>query len=69
MSIKVSYPAAYGPSCTVKVEPEIISAERSNAGSKAKPRYPDKPLGPGQSNGEQGKIKIRAYTPGGPAGS
>jgi hypothetical protein len=69
MSFKPSYPGAYGPSYAVKVPPETIAAERSNASGKAKARFPSTPLGPGQKNGEQGKMKRPAYTPGGPTGS
>jgi hypothetical protein len=60
----------YGANDTVRVPPETIQAERANAGSKAKARYPHKPLGPSQANGEAGKMKRPAYTPGtSPAGS
>lgn len=66
--MKTSNP--YGANNTVRVPPETISAERSQAGSKAKARYPHKPLGPSQANGEAGKMKRPAYTPGTtPAGS
>jgi hypothetical protein len=44
------------------------SGNSKNSG-KFKARYPHPPLGVGQSNGEQGKMKRPAYTPGGPSGS
>ena len=66
---KPTYPGAYGPSYDVKVPPDTIATERAKAKGKIKARFPNTPLGPGQSNGQQGKIKTRAYTPGGPAGS
>ena len=65
--MKTSNP--YGANDTVKVPPETISSEMSQAKSKAKARYPHKPLGISQSNGQAGKMKTRAYTPGGPEGS
>lgn len=40
------------------------------AGGKAKARYPHAPLGPGQNNGQAGKAKVHALTPGtSPSGS
>ena len=61
---------SYGANYQVKVPPETIQGEMSQANGKAKARYPDKPLGTSQSNGEAGKAKNRAYTPGtSPAGS
>lgn len=60
--MKTSNP--YGPGMTVKVPPETISAELSQAGSKAKARYPHTPLGPGQSMSKGGAVKHRALTPG-----
>jgi len=65
--MKTSNP--YKANDTVKVPPETISAEQSQAKGKAKARYPHKPLMPEQSNGQAGKAKNRAYTPGGPSGS
>lgn len=61
--MKTSNP--YGPGMTVKVPPETISSEMSQAGSKAKARYPHKPLGvvPGGGAGGSGSFK-RAMTPG-----
>lgn len=60
----------YGANYTVKVPPETIQSEMSQASGKARARYPNPPLGPGQSNGEQGKMKRPAYTPGtSPSGS
>ncbi len=46
-----------------------VKAMQKKAAGKAKPRYPHAPLGPGQDNGQSGKMKTRAFTPGGPAGS
>lgn len=60
--MKTSNP--YGADYEVKVPPKTIQDEMAQAGGKAKARYPHKPLGPGQSNGQQGKMKIRALTPG-----
>lgn len=66
--MKTSNP--YGPGMSVKVPPETISSELSQAGGKAKARYPHKPLGPGQSMGKEGGVKHRAMTPGtSPSGS
>jgi hypothetical protein len=61
--MKTSNP--YGAGMTVKVPPETISSEMSQAGSKAKARYPHKPLGPvpGGSANTSGPFK-RAMTPG-----
>jgi hypothetical protein len=59
----------YGANYDVLVPPATIQKEQSQAGGKAKARYPNPPLGPGQSNGEAGKMKRPAYTPGGPSGS
>lgn len=67
--MKTSNP--YGANYTVKVPPETISSEMSQAGSKAKARYPHKPLGivPGGSASTGGSFK-RANTPGtSPSGS
>jgi hypothetical protein len=36
----------------------------ANSGSKAKMRFPHSPLGVGQSNGQAGKAKVHALTPG-----
>jgi len=66
--MKTSNP--YGPGMTVKVPPETIQSELSQAGGKAKARYPHKPLGPGQSMSGGGAVKHRALTPGtSPSGS
>jgi len=66
--MKTSNP--YGANYQVKVPPETIQSEMSQAGGKAKARYPHTPLGPSQKNGEAGKMKRPAYTPGtSPAGS
>lgn len=66
--MKTSNP--YGANYDVKVPPETINSEQSQAKSKAKARYPDKPLSnqPGGGGKTSGKF-TRAYTPGGPAGS
>lgn len=60
--MKTSNP--YGATDTVKVPPETIQAEMKQAGGKSKARYPSAPLGISQKNGEMGKIKTRALTPG-----
>ena len=60
--MKTSNP--YGANYTVKVPPETIQAETSQAKGKARARYPHTPLQPEQSNGEAGKMKRRALTPG-----
>jgi hypothetical protein len=66
--VKVSNP--YGASDNFKVPPETIQAENRQASSKAKARFPHKPLGTGQSNGQAGKAKVHALTPGSsPSGS
>jgi hypothetical protein len=61
----------YGANYQVKVPPETIQKEMSQANGKAKARYPDPPLGPYQDNNQSGKMgKQRALTPGtSPAGS
>ncbi len=51
------------------ITPKTITNEQSKASSKAKMNFKHTPLMPSQSNGEAGKAKTRAYTPGGPAGS
>ena len=66
--MKTSNP--YGANYQVKVPPETIQAEMSQAKGKATARYPHTPLSPSQANGQQGKMKRPAYTPGtSPAGS
>lgn len=67
--MKLTSPSIYGASGSVKVPPETIQAENKQASGKAKARYPHAPLSPSTSNGQAGKMKTRAYTPGGPAGS
>ncbi len=67
--MKLTSPAVYGAMGTVKVPPETINSEMSQANGKAKARYPHAPLGISQKNGQAGKMKGGAYTPGGPAGS
>ena len=67
--MKTSNP--YGANYAVKVPPETIQGEMSQAKGKAKARYPHTPLGnvPGGSANTSGSFK-RAYTPGtSPAGS
>lgn len=62
----------YGANDMVKVPPDTIENEMKQAGMKAKARYPHKPLGTSQMNGEMGKMgmKGRALTPGStPSGS
>ena len=61
--MKTSNP--YGMNIPVKVPPETINGEMSQAGSKAKARYPHKPFGvtPGGGAGGTGSFK-RAMTPG-----
>ena len=47
-----------------------IQKEMSQASGKARARYPHSPLGPSMSNGQAGKMKRPAYTPGtSPSGS
>lgn len=65
--MKVSNP--YGANYNFKVPPETIQAENKQASGKAKARFPHAPLSPSQANGQAGKMKAKAYTPGGPAGS
>jgi hypothetical protein len=67
--LKLTSPAVYGASGSVKVPPETINGEQSQAKGKAKARYPHTPLGISQANGQAGKMKRAAYTPGGPEGS
>ena len=69
--MKLKSPAVYGTTgMSVKVPPETISAEQSQASGKARARYPHTPLGVGQKNGEAGKMKRPAMTPGtSPTGS
>lgn len=67
--MKTSSP--YGPGMEVKVPPETINSEMSQAGSKAKARYPHKPITnqPGGGGNTSGPFK-RAMTPGtSPTGS
>jgi hypothetical protein len=59
--MKTSNP--YGANDTVKVPPETIQKEMSQASKKAKARYPSKPLGTSLKGGGGG-IKTRALTPG-----
>jgi hypothetical protein len=65
--MKTSNP--YGANYSVKVPPETINSEQSQASKKAKARYPNKPLGPSVAISDSGQMKRRAYTPGGPSGS
>jgi hypothetical protein len=57
----------YVASDTFKTDPDIISAELSKAGKKASARYPSGKLGVqpgGGAGGNEGKMKVRALTPG-----
>lgn len=66
--MKVSNP--YGCSDTYKSGSAIVDAQNAKASGKAKARFPDPPLMPGQKNGQAGKMKRPALTPGSsPAGS
>jgi hypothetical protein len=65
--MKTSNP--YGANDTFKVPPATIESDRAKASGKAKARYPHKPLSTSTKNGEAGKVKTRALTPGGPSGS
>lgn len=66
--MKTSNP--YGMNIPVKTGSSIVDNELSKASGKAKARYPDTPLGISQANGQSGKMKTRALTPGTtPAGS
>lgn len=68
MGLKVSNP--YGANDTYKTGSEIVTAGLAKASSKAKARFPDTPLMPGQKNGQAGKMKRPAMTPGStPSGS
>ncbi len=60
--MKTSNP--YGMSIPVKVPPETIQKEMSQASGKAKARYPNTPLGTDQTQPTTGKMKRPAYTPG-----
>jgi hypothetical protein len=60
--MKTSSP--YGPGLSIDTPPNTITKELSKAGSKAKARYPHKPMGIGQSMGGNNGIKHRALTPG-----
>ncbi len=65
--MKVSNP--YGSSMSFKGPDEIVSSQNSKGAGKAAARFTHKPLTPSTKSGEMGKMKTRAYTPGGPAGS
>lgn len=69
--MKTSSPSTYGMNgMAVKTPPDTINNEVKLASGKAKARYPDTPLGTSTKNGESGKMKTRALTPGtSPAGS
>lgn len=60
--MKVSNP--YGADDKFKSPPETTSSERAKNGSKAKARFPHKPLGPSQKNSSAGKMQRPAFTPG-----
>jgi hypothetical protein len=69
--MRVKAPAVYKANQSVKVPPETINSELSQAGKKASARYPHSPLGnqPGGGGSTSGKFR-RAMTPGTePAGS
>jgi len=73
MGSKLEIKNPYVPSTPVLVPPDTISAVREQATAKHRARYPsghitNEPGGEGASENE-GKMKRRAYTPGGPAGS
>jgi hypothetical protein len=66
--MKVSNP--YNSSMSFKGPDEIVSSQNSKAAGKAVARFPHKPLRPSTSNGQAGKMKARAMTPGtSPTGS
>lgn len=68
--MKTSYPKAYGPGMTTLVPPQTVDTALSKASGKAKARYPSTPISNKTSNGDAGKAKVRAMTPGtSPAGS
>jgi hypothetical protein len=68
MGLKVSNP--YGADDTYKSGSAIVDAQNAKASGKAKMRFPDPPLMPGQKNGQAGKNKRPALTPGSsPSGS
>lgn len=68
MGLKVSNP--YGADDTYKSGSAIVDSQNSKASSKAKARFPHTPLMPGQKNGQAGKMKRPAMTPGSsPSGS
>lgn len=64
--MKISNPYCTGP---VEIPPDTIQKERTQASKKATARYPNKSAGITTTNGEAGKMKRAAYTPGGPSGS
>jgi hypothetical protein len=62
----------YGANFNVKVPPETITAQNSQASGKAKARYPNGEAQPvdSQAKGGKGPMKTRALTPGSsPTGS
>ncbi len=68
----MSVPKIYEPSKAMHTSVGDEAAVKSNLAKlsgKAKQRFPHTPLGPNQTNGQAGKMKTRAYTPGGPSGS
>jgi hypothetical protein len=66
--MKVSNP--YGANDTYKSGSAIVDAQNAKASSKAKARFPDPPLSTSTKNGQSGKMKRPAYTPGSsPSGS
>jgi len=68
MGLKVNNP--YGANDTYRSGSEIVNHEISKSSGKAKARFPDTPLMPSQKNGQAGKMKRPAMTPGStPSGS
>lgn len=68
MGLKVNNP--YGADDTYKSGSAIVDSQNSKASGKAKARFPNPPLMPGQKNGQAGKMKRPAMTPGSsPSGS
>lgn len=68
--MKTKFPSGYGPGMTVKVPPETITSELSQASKKASARYPSPVQPVNRSGGGTGPMKHRALTPGtSPTGS
>lgn len=63
-------PGIYKPSIKETNSSVQTGSGNSQASGKAKARYPDEPLDPYQTDeANEGKMKTRAFTPGGPTGS